>query len=440
MVPGEERIEVERLVRDPVEVEPELLARGDPVVQVELLRPGVEALATAPGALDEARGLAPHAREHGLDERGGGIVAVHADRAVAHALEQQLLPALHVLVIELRAPLEGRVRLGDEDGDRDGDGEAAAPRLGHDLAAEFEHVVGEVRYGHHVVIGLSGQTHHEVELHAVPSLEVGGAGGAVEVLLGHVLVDDVAHALASGFGREGQTALLLARHLERHVDAEGVEALGGDAHRDARVLQAAVEATQDGATAGVVGGGERGQADLVVTRGGEPARDGGDDLVGRTLAHRAVRDARLAEPAAARAAAEHLHGEAVVHELGERHHGLGERVGAAEVLHHALVHHGGNVLARARDGVAARGAGPLVAEPVQGRHVDAAQTRQAPQDLKATGPGVAQAAVLPADLGDRFLALTDQEGVEEDRERLGVEDARTAADDDRVPFPAFVGM
>ena len=81
-----------------------------------------------------------------------------------------------------------------------------------------------------------------------------------------------------------------------------------------------------------------------------------------------------------------------------------------------------------------------MAEHVQGRHVDAAQTRQAPQDLKATGPGVTQAAVLPADLGDRFLALTDQEGVEEGRERLGVEDARTAADDDRVPFPAFVGM
>ena len=59
-------------------------------------------------------------------------------------------------------------------------------------------------------------------------------------------------------------------------------------------------------------------ADLVVARAAQAVGDHRADLVGRALADRAGDHPGLAEPAAARAAAEHLDVEAVVDDLGQR--------------------------------------------------------------------------------------------------------------------------
>ena len=45
----------------------------------------------------------------------------------------------------------------------------------------------------------------QLPLHAVPAGLEGRLGRTVQVLLGHVLVNDVAHALAAGLGRERQS-------------------------------------------------------------------------------------------------------------------------------------------------------------------------------------------------------------------------------------------
>ena len=71
-------------------------------------------------------------------------------------------------------------------------------------------MVGQVGDGHDILVALAGKAHHKVELHAVPTSLEGRLGRTVQVLLGHVLVDDVAHALTAGFGGKRQAALLFA--------------------------------------------------------------------------------------------------------------------------------------------------------------------------------------------------------------------------------------
>ena len=257
MLPGQTPIELKGLLGERPQIHAELRGRLFPATELELLGPGVEALAAPPGALDERRDVAAAAAHDRLNERSGGIVAVDAHGAILHRMEEQLLTALDLGVVELRAPLERGMRLGDEHRHRDGDGDTAALLLGNDLARDLERMVGELGDSDDVLIGLPRQTHHEVQLDTAPTGLERGARGALEVLLGHVLVDDVAHALAAGLGRKGEAALLLPRHGGGHVHTKGVEALRRNGDGDAGVAQSLVEAIEHLSAFGVIGGGER---------------------------------------------------------------------------------------------------------------------------------------------------------------------------------------
>ena len=164
-----------------------------------------------------------------------------------------------------------------------------------------------------------------------------------QVLLGHPLVDDVAHALGTRLGGKGETALLLAGNQARKLDAKGVEALGGQRDADAGSRQVGVQPPQDRLEVRVVRRRKRGERHLVVAGLAQPAHDGGDDLVGRALAHGPIGHPRLAEPASARAAAQDLNREAVMDHLGIGHQGRGHRVGGLKVRHDALDHPGGRL-------------------------------------------------------------------------------------------------
>ena len=80
-----------------------------------MLYPGVKARARAPSIDDDGRHVTTGAGQRGLDERSLGIVVMHTDGTVANARDKQLLATLDVVVVELRAPLERRCRLGDKD-------------------------------------------------------------------------------------------------------------------------------------------------------------------------------------------------------------------------------------------------------------------------------------------------------------------------------------
>ena len=281
-------------------------------------------------------------------------MVVHADRTVANARNEELLAAFDIVVIELRAPLERRGGLGDKHRHRDGHRDGSAARLGYHGAAELEHVIGQVGDGHDILIALTGKTHHKVELHAVPAGLEGRLGRAVHVLLGHVLVDDVAHTLTAGLGGKRQAALLFAGDRLGHIHAKRIQALRGNGHANARIFQAAVKATEHVADAGVVGGRKRGKRHLVIAGLFQALDHRGHDLVCRTLAHRAIRHAGLAKTATASAAAQDLDRQAIVNELRIGHARLRQRIGSAKVLDDALVDHRRHVLALARHGVAMR--------------------------------------------------------------------------------------
>ena len=59
-----------------------------PVIEREMLYPSVKARARAPSIDDDGRHVTTGAGERGLDERGLGIVVMHADGTVANARDK----------------------------------------------------------------------------------------------------------------------------------------------------------------------------------------------------------------------------------------------------------------------------------------------------------------------------------------------------------------
>ena len=113
---------------------------------------------------------------------------------------------------------------------------------------------------------------------------------------------------------------------------------------------------------------------------------------------------------------------------------LRQRIRGAEILDDALVDHGRRILALTRHGVAMRRAGLVVTNFIERRHVVAGNGCKLLDNLRARDPFVTQAAMQLAGLEQRFLALTDEDGIEEGRVRLGVVHRGTAGDDDWVVF------
>ena len=177
--------------------------------------------------------------------------------AVRVGAEQEPCPALHLGHLELARPLEGRVRLGHEDGDRSRDLHLALLAAPHHLATDLEHAVRGGRYRQDVLVGLGGKAHHEVELDAAPPMLEGVSRRALEVFLSHVLVDHVAEALGAGLRGKGETAALGTRGGVCHVHPKGVEALRGDGHADASAGEPLVKLVQHGGALRVVGGRKR---------------------------------------------------------------------------------------------------------------------------------------------------------------------------------------
>ena len=401
-----------------------------------MLHPGVKTRARTPSVDNDRRHVATGAGQRGLDERGLGIVVMHAYGAVAHARDEQLLATLDVVVVELRAPLERRCRLGDKHRNRDGHRDGTAARLGHHGTAKLQHMIGQVSDGHDILVALTGKTHHEIELHAVPAGLEGRLGRAVKVLLGHVLVDDVAHALATGLGGKRQAALLFAGDRLGHIHAKRIQALRGNGYANARIFQAAVKATEYIADAGVISGRKRGKRHLVIAGLFQALDHRRDDLVGRALAHRAIRHTSLTKTTAAGAAAQDLDRQAIMNELRIGHARLRQRIGSAKVLDDALVDHRRHVLTLARHGIAVGRARLVVVHLIQRRHIGTGDGRESLDNLGAWDALVTQAAMQLADLEQRLLTLANQDGIEESRIRLGVINRRPAGDDDGIVLGA----
>ena len=78
----------------------------------------------------------------------------------------------------------------------------------------------------------------------------------------------------------------------------------------------------------------------------------------------------------------------------------------------------------------------VIAHLIQRRHIGTGDRRELLDNLSARDALIAQATMQLANLEQRLLALTDQDGIEEGRIRLGVIDRGATGDDDGIVLGA----
>ena len=171
--------------------------------------------------------------------------------------------------------------------------------------ADLENPAADLGDRQDVLHRLAGQADHEVELEGAPAAAEGQLGTPGDLLVTDPFVDHVAQALTAGLGGEGETRTTTTRRdgIDQ-LDREGVDA--GARQRDVGFRTQPVDRRGDLVDVRVVGGRKARKADLLVASRLEDRLRGLDRDVRSALAERPVVHPRLAEAAAARAAAHHL--------------------------------------------------------------------------------------------------------------------------------------
>ena len=214
-------------------------------------------------------------------------------------------------------------------GNRDAD---TTGTIGGVVSPDVVDLGGQVGDAQHVLVGLGGQTQHEVELHTAPTTGKGGAAGVQQIFFGDVLVDGVTEPLGTCLGSEGQTTLAatsLKLFHEFHGEVVGTEGRQGDAY----VVGSAVvqQTVTQGEQVGIVAGGERHKSHLLIAGG----LAGIDALLHQqllaTVTDGTIDKTGLTEAAATDTAAEELQHDTVVGDLGGRDDGLYRVVGLVHV-------------------------------------------------------------------------------------------------------------
>ena len=296
-------------------------------------------------------------------------------------------------------------------------------------------------YGQDVVHGLAGQPDHEVELDGTPAAIEGQLGAPSDLLVADSLVDGVAQPLRPRLRRKGEaTATSARRDCVHQLDREGVDA--GARERQEDIGPAPVQLGGDLAYVRVVGRGEARQPNLLIAGRPQNRLGGRDGHVWRALPQRPRLHSRLAEAAAACAAAHDLDLGPVEDDAHVRHELANAMHGGFEVGGDAARDGGrGSVVETVQAVEPAIGA---VARAVQRGHVHARDARQGTQDcgpINAPVPlaGFGVQAAVPAerlqdvaDLEDHVFALAQHHSIDEIRKRLGIGDDRTPGDDQRI--------
>ena len=235
-----------------------------------------------------------HARGGLLEDVGARLVDLGEERlphglADGHPAEddvgdprqlalQEAEPLAQEVLVGERLVLVRRVRLGDERVDRGHDLRDAAepPPLVHGDSVE---TLGQAHDVAHVLVGLRGQPHLQVELQPREAAGEDEPRLLVEHRVGDLLVDEPPQPLVAGLGRDRERALALPgedledRVLDR-VDLDG---------RKRDVVPERGEALEDRDDLGVVADGRRDQARPVASAAGPRARPSGSTTPGYCL-------------------------------------------------------------------------------------------------------------------------------------------------------------
>ena len=317
--------------------------------------------------------------------------------------------------------------LRDVRGDRDGDLGRAPGQAPPDAQHGRRGVHDPLQVG----LLLRGQAEHEVELEAAPAAREHALGRAHEVGVRDILVDDIAQARRSCLRGEGQRRRAHGRELVEQAVRHAVGAQRGDGERGLPLAQHLHRPPYEGVEVRDVGRGQRRERGLVEASALNALAQRLQHRAGAALACRPVDHAGLAEATALGAAARHLDAGAVEHGLDAGHRadaGEGVRV---QVGHPGAPHAAGRTLVGGRPDDHAPGLGVL-GRAVQGGDVDRPPRSQLRQRLEARAPRARERRPLEHQIRELLLGLSDEERVEERRDRLGVRGAGPAAEDQRM--------
>ena len=186
-------------------------------------------------------------------------------------------------------------------------------------SSDAEHALAGFDDAAHVVVLFGWQADHEIEFQSVPAAGKYPVRRLLDMGLGDVFVDHIAHALGAGFGGKGQTGDPHGRHLVEDLFVEAIGAQRRHRHRGFAPSELAHDAFDQRRDTRVIGRAEAGERGLVVAGALDALDHAVHDRLRRALADRAVDHAGLAKPASLGAAAGDLDTGAVEYGLGIGH-------------------------------------------------------------------------------------------------------------------------
>ena len=304
------------------------------------------------------------------------------------------------------------------------------------LAAGPDHLVRHVGDLQHVLVGLGGQAAHEVELHLPPAV-ARTRSTTVRIRSSSDTILLITRRIRSEppSGRERQPgAAAVAGQLVGQVDVERVDPGRRQRQRDVRALVPVGQALGDLGDLGVVGAGQRQQADLVEAgvRAGRRRPSRRSPVIDRSRTGRVIMPAwQNRQPRVQPRKISTRHRSCTVSASGTSgFFGYGH---ASRSIDGALVHPERHVRAgSARPAGSGRRAGSRRRRSAARRRRSVRASRSSSSSRPPGLPSAFQSRTIVGDLADGLLAVAEHGGVDEVGDRLRVERGVPAGDDDRV--------
>ena len=203
-----------------------------PLVVIEILVPRVKTEAFATSQFERVAQPSVSARQNRLDQADPCVVVLIAHMAVGNlAFQVFLLLAEHFHGV-LRLPLERRKRLRNEAGNADRHRDL--PPLGAVgiLIVGFRYLLRKARDSLKIIEGFGGQSLHKIQFDRRFARVEGNLHRPKDLILAHILVDNIAQALRSRLWREGQGRRPHRRDAIHQFAAEIVHPQGRERQAD----------------------------------------------------------------------------------------------------------------------------------------------------------------------------------------------------------------
>ena len=284
----------------------------------------------------------------------------------------------------------------------------------------------------YILISFIGQANHKVQLNAVPTGFKRCTDSIHQILFGNALVDNVTHLLAACFRSKGQAALTHCLYLLGDSNTEAVNTQGRQRNAYAFVLKLANHLVYERSQAGIIGTGQRYQADFVIACVIYQLTRQVHQHLRFALAHRTINHTGMAETATTTTATENLQHDAVMNDFTERNNRRGREIYAVHILYNTLLDNSRNILAQRLNCL--KGTIFIIFCFIEGRHINALNFYHTLQKFLSAARFAFTFPLLVAThyLNQNLFAFTNNSKIEEISQRLRVVHAGTAYNDKSI--------